>query len=182
MNREDMARCQQAIDLANSGQKQLAYGQFSALYNHGNTEDITLLYWIAYTTPAIEEAQRALATIAYLEPDHPKLQELREYVGRKQLRFVHPPARLGPSLQCPYCRYAGPVRIAQKISVAGWIWFSAFFLLFLCCWLALVPSTQVTTMGCVGFFFLLLGIIGLFIKKRSYACSSCGIALGDIHL
>jgi hypothetical protein len=176
MSPEDIARCQQAIDLANAGQHHVAYIQFNALYKQGYTEDITLLYWIAYTTPSAEEAYRAVWSISHLEPAHPKLQELRKYVDQKQQR-----AAQGPSLQCPYCYYFGSARVKRKVSVAGWIWFSAFFLLFLCCLLALVPATQVQTMECTAFFFLAMGIIGLFIiKKRSYTCGSCGIALGDI--
>jgi hypothetical protein len=86
MSPEDVALCQKAIDLANSGQKQTAYKQFCLIRSHGNTEDVTLLYWIAATTPSLEEAQRALDTIARIEPDHPKLQAFRAYVDRKEER------------------------------------------------------------------------------------------------
>ncbi len=86
MSPEDVALCQEAIELANSGQKQAAYEQFCSLHNHGNSEDVTLLYWIAFTTPSLEEAQRAIDTIARIEPDHPKLQALRAYVDRKEER------------------------------------------------------------------------------------------------
>ena len=182
MNTEDTARCQQAIDLANSGMKQLAYEQFCALHQHGNTENVTLLYWIAYTTPSLEEAQRTIVSIARLEPDHPKLQELQEYVDRMQQKviFVPPPEWAGPVMTCPYCHHTGPSRITRKISVGGWIWFSIFFLLFLCCMFALVPTSRTSAMGCIGFFLLLVGLIGLFMKKRSYTCGNCGITLGAI--
>jgi hypothetical protein len=43
MSPEDVALCQQAIELAKSGQKQAAYKQFCLIYHHGNTEDVTLL-------------------------------------------------------------------------------------------------------------------------------------------
>jgi hypothetical protein len=179
MNVEDTARCQRAIELANAGQKQAAYEQFCAIHNHGNAEDVTLLYWIAYTTPSREEAQRAVETIAHVEPFHPRLQELHEYVHRMpqavayapppppQGQMFAPPAvmyaappmvavNLGPVLQCPYCHYVGPVRVAQKISTGGWICFGVLVLVFIpLCW------------------------IGLLIKKDYYACSVCGIALGE---
>jgi len=64
MSPEDVALCQQAIELANSGQKQAAYEQFCSIHAHGNSDDVTLLYWIAFTTPSLEEAQRATDTIA----------------------------------------------------------------------------------------------------------------------
>jgi len=178
MSPEDTAHCQQAINLANTGQIEMAYARFYALRNNGNPEDVTLLYWIAYTTPFLQEAEQAIMTIARLEPMHPKLQELQAYVRRKHMGSS--PARQGPLLQCPYCHSVRPARIKQKISVGGWVWFAAFFLFALCCWMAIVPITQTQTMGCTGFFFLLLSIIGFFFKKRSYTCGSCGIALGDI--
>ncbi len=84
MSPEDMALCQQAIDLAQSGQRRAAYEQFCSIHNHGNPEDVTLLYWIAVTTPSREEAQRAIDTVARIEPDHPELPALRAYLDRKR--------------------------------------------------------------------------------------------------
>lgn len=175
MNTEDTAQCQHAIKLANSGQKQMAYQLFCALYPR-NAESVTLLYWLAYTTPSREEAQRTIASIARLEPEHPKLQELRAYVDRME----PPPEWDGPVMTCPYCHHIGPSRVTQKVSIGGWIWFSVFFLLFLGCMFTLVPASQGPAMGCMGFFLLLVGLIGLFTKKRSYACGKCGITLGAI--
>ena len=180
MNEEDIVRCQQAIELANSDQKQPAYGQFCALYNR-NTDDTTILSWIAYTTPYHDEAQRAIATIARLEPAHPRLQFLRRYVGRRQQRAIVAPDIIGPVLTCPYCHHTGPVRVTHKIAVGGWIWFASFFLLFLTCMVALVPIAQAASVGDAGVVFLVIGIIGLFaIRKRAYICGACSAALGDI--
>ena len=163
MNAEDTALCQQAIALANSGQKQRAYEQFCALHNHNNANDVTLLYWIAYTTPSMEVAQRAINTISRLEQYHAKLQELQSYVSGMQQRVVYAPHqyvsplyRVSPVLQCPYCHHVGPVRIAQKISTGGWV----------CFWVLL-------------FAFFPLCWIGLLIQQDYYACVSCGIMLGE---
>jgi len=84
MSPQDVALCQQAIELANSGQTQAAYKQFCMLYSHGNSEDVTLLYWIAATTPSLKEAQRAMNTIARIEPTHPELSALRAYLARQE--------------------------------------------------------------------------------------------------
>jgi len=84
MSPQDVALCQQAIELANSGQTQAAYKQFCMLYSHGNSEDVTLLYWIAATTPSLKEAQRAMYTIARIEPTHPELSALRAYLARQE--------------------------------------------------------------------------------------------------
>ncbi len=91
MNTEDMVLCQQAIGLANAGHKQQAYKLFCDLYNCGNAEDLTVLYWIAYTTSTLDEARRATETIVHLDPVHPKLQELQAYVGRMQQSVVYAP-------------------------------------------------------------------------------------------
>jgi len=108
MSPEDVALCQQAIELANSGKKQAAYEQFCFIHDHDNSEDVTLLYWIAFTTPSPEEAQRATDTIARLEPDHPKLQALRAYVDRKEER--QPP-------QQPYEQWQPPAH--AQVSPSG---------------------------------------------------------------
>src|SRR2546423_1160409 len=135
MSPEDTALCQQGIDLYNAGQKLEAYKIFGNLYGNGNDEDVTLIFWLAYTTLDLREAEQALQTIEYLEPNHPKLPELRERVSRKQQRLMmrtFPPDKYGPVMTCPYCHRSGPARYAKKISVGGWIWFAVFFLLFLC--------------------------------------------------
>ncbi len=159
MRPEDVALCQQAIELANSGQKQAAYEQFRFILSHDNTEDVTLLYWIAFTTPSLEEAQRALDTIARIEPDHPKLQALQAYLDRKQQRqqqsFTQPDVWLGAVVQCPYCHTQAPARIKSKVSTGGWVLFVIILLVFFpLCW------------------------IGLLIREEYYVCSYCGIKLG----
>lgn len=193
MSPEDTALCQQGIDLYNAGQKKEAYKIFGYLYDNGNDEDMTVLFWLAYTTTNIGEAELALETIERLEPDHPKLPELQRKIAKWQQREAHKPRYL--EMICPYCDYVGPARIAKKISVGGWIWFAVFFLLFLC-FLAvslylsymLVPETlleqvgqEISNMQNISFFFLLLSLIGLFIKKHFYTCGYCGIKLGDMH-
>ncbi|HTK07846.1 MAG TPA: hypothetical protein VL485_11800 [Ktedonobacteraceae bacterium] len=181
MSPEDTARCQRAIDLANTGQKQRAYQQFCALYNR-NASNITLLYWLASTTPSLVEAERALDTIDLLEPNHPNLPKLRNHLSNMQQRAAHAAmvGRVGPSLQCPYCHHVSPVRVTRKISVGGWVWFAAFFLIFFGFMSALAPIAEAYTMECTAFFFLLVGIVGLFvIKKRVYHCGQCGITFGD---
>lgn len=175
MSPEDVVLCQQAIEVANSGQKQTAYEQFCSIRDHGNPEDVTLLYWIAFTTPSLEEAQRAIDTIVRIEPSHPRLQELQAYVDRKRQRqdqkqhqqqqqvqkqqqqFVYAPpgGGFGAVLQCPYCHNVGPARIESKVSTGGWVVLVILLLVFF-------P----------------LFWIGLLIREEYYVCSYCGIKLG----
>ena len=177
MSPEDTALCQQAIDVANSGSsfKQTAYEQFCSIRDHGNPEDVTLLYWIAFTTPSLEEAQRAIETIARIEPSHPRLQELQAYVDRKRHRqdqkqhqqqqvqkqqqqfgYAPPRGRFGGVLQCPYCHNVGPARIESRISTGQVIGFIILLILFFpLCWIPLVSGGE-----------------------EYYVCAYCGIKLG----
>jgi len=158
MNANDTARCQQAIELANSGQKQQAYQIFCDLYT-SNPEDTTVLTWIAFTTPRLDEAQRAIATIERLEPGHPNLFMLHNRVSSMQSRGVYAqyPGQFGHVMTCPYCHSTGPAHITQKISIGGWICFAVLLIAFFpLCW------------------------VGLLMKKYYYACGRCSIALGDV--
>ena len=132
MNPEDVARCQQAIDLANSGKKQEAYEIFCSLHNHGNTEDVTLLYWLAFTTPSLEEAQRAIDDIARLEPDHPKLQALRNYLVKKRTQQEEHKKQVltqvvepEPIVECIHCHGRAPSLRKRKVSTGGWVLFAS---------------------------------------------------------
>lgn len=159
MNEEEIARCQRAIAQARSGEKYPAYREFCALYT-GNEGDTTLLSWIAFTTPSVEEADRAIADLARLDPEHPGLEFLRNYVSKKRMnvgQVALSPDWLLPVMSCPYCHHTGKVRIVKKISTGGWIVFVVvLFLFFPLCW------------------------IGLLIKTDYYACNRCGIVLGPI--
>lgn len=175
MSPEDIALCQQAIELANSGQTQAAYEQFCSIHNHGNPEDVTLLYWIAVTTPSREEAQRAIDTITRLEPDHPELHALQSYVARKEevekqrqrqdaeeekkRREEAAAVWQHPILTCPYCHASTRAQPASKVTTAGWIIFAVLLISIIgipFCW------------------------IGLLFRENYYRCGSCGILLGRV--
>jgi hypothetical protein len=61
MNADELTRFNQAIVLAQSGQKQLAYTQLKALAQVTGVKDYNLLLWIAFTTPDLEEAETAIS-------------------------------------------------------------------------------------------------------------------------
>ena len=159
MSPQDVALCQQAIDLAQNGQKQEAYQRFCDLYNHGNTKDVTLLYWIAFTTPSQQEARRAVGDIAHLAPEHSSLPTLYAYIERKwpeQKQEPHPPQIL--ELECPYCKAKAPPFVRSKVSAAGWVFFVVVLILFFpLCW------------------------IGLFIRDDYYVCARCGMVLSRTY-
>jgi LITAF-like zinc ribbon domain len=153
MNLADTSTFQQAVRLAQSGQKEAAYGQFSSLARiNSNYTDPDLLLWIAYATPHREEAQQALNSVATIAPNHPGLPEARNRHFQREA-FLVPQNR--PMFHCPYCHTTVLPRIERKVSTAGWV---VFTLLLLCtiifCW------------------------IGLFIKEDYRVCSQCGMKLG----
>jgi hypothetical protein len=168
MNSNDTATFQQAMHLANSGQKDVAYTQLNAIYLNGNQNNPDLLLWIAFTTPYQAEAQQMLESVAAMAPTHPGLPAARQdYMQRhqpqqqqQQQQYMAPPqqyvvyAPLGPVLHCPYCHAHAPVRIEQRISTAGWVLFAVLlFITIIFCW------------------------VGLLIKENYYVCSRCGMKL-----
>lgn len=82
---EDIAACRSAIALACSGNIHEAYERFCVLHSL-YPQNVTILYWIAATTPSMEEAMRARADIAHIAPHHTKLAELDAYLARRKRR------------------------------------------------------------------------------------------------
>jgi hypothetical protein len=196
MSPEDVALCQQAIELANSGQTQEAYEQFCTIQSHGNAEDITLLYWLAVTTPKLKEAHYAIDAITRLEPDHPKLQELQDYVDRKEEREkqrqrqeaetekqrkrqeaeeeekrkqAETYALQHPILTCPYCHVQAPAAVGRKVTTGGWVFFVVILLA------SIVGYPLFGGLSLIGILFCWLPLLS---REDYYVCSACGIKLG----
>lgn len=193
MSPEDTALFQEAKDWYNKGSHLAAYRQFCDLYLN-NRDNASLLCWIGYSTPNLDEAQQALSDVERLNPNHPSLPKLRERVGNLEQIAERREANKPLEMTCPYCHYTGPVRTKGKTAVGGWIWFAACFLAFIGLFAVStimaytpVPTNLLNqmqqgvngTMGC-SFLFLLLSFIGFFIRKHRYVCGQCGIALGDM--
>jgi hypothetical protein len=62
----------QAVGLAQSGQKEQAYQALKRL-EHENPTDTNLLLWLAYTAPNLEETRSYINRAARLDPDSPSL-------------------------------------------------------------------------------------------------------------
>jgi hypothetical protein len=88
MSPEETVLFQQAQITYNAGHRQQAYLQFCDLYL-ANREDTSLLCWIGYSTPNRDEAQRALADVERLKPNHPSLPKLRDRVKKLQSTAAH---------------------------------------------------------------------------------------------
>ena len=198
MSPEDVALCQQAIELANSGQKHAAYEQFCSIHNHGNPEDVTLLYWIAFTTSSLEEAQRAIDTIARIEPNHPRLLELQAYVDRKEERqhrqrqeeqkkqAASHVVRQVPIIECLHCHGRAPAIVKRKVSTGGWVLFACLLTgLLVSLFVGLIIPLPIDEIAGTLAFLGLVAILGfplcflaLLIKEEYQVCAFCGIKLG----
>jgi hypothetical protein len=178
MNDEDVVLYRQAEGLTYSGQTLQAYEMFRALRDRGNTE-IEILFWMVETTPNAVEARQTLDAIKHLQPGHPLIPRMEALHNRK-LQTAYTP--VGPVLLCPYCGARVPAVVKRKISTGGWIWFAAFFVVFVCFMTVPVPVAQTPSMEISAFFCLGVGIVGLFvIRKSSYACGHCGSRIADAH-
>jgi uncharacterized protein YlaI len=175
MNSQDLAVYQHAQALANSGQFAQAHQIFCDL--RLRNLDVEILFGIATTTSNPVEAREVIDMISSQQPYHPRLRQLEALHTRK---IDYPPT--GPVLLCPYCEQRLPALVKSKISTGGWIWFAAFFVIFLCILLAPRLPSQESGMEISTFFFLAVSIVGLFtIHKRIYICGSCNSKIADTH-
>lgn len=72
MNSYDLDQFQQAIKLAQSGQKNLAYTRIKILLQ-ANPAEVNLWLWLIFTTPDLAEAEQALDRVRLLDPHNPGL-------------------------------------------------------------------------------------------------------------
>ena len=156
MTPEDAALFEHVKALYNSDHREEAYRRFRELYNN-NPRDTSLLCWIGYSTPDLDEATQALATVEQLNPYHPSLSKLRKRVSklqRQQITDASPAERR--KLKCPQCGKQGGLYAIKKVSTFGW--FVAGMLLFV--------------------FFPAFGV-GLLFKDEMYSCARYGMVLGN---
>lgn len=79
MNSKDLATFNQAVQMAQNGQKQAAYEQLTALaWNSPNNSNILL--WLAFTSPSLAEAQSSIERAALLEPHNSSLTSARSWL------------------------------------------------------------------------------------------------------
>jgi DNA-directed RNA polymerase subunit RPC12/RpoP len=155
MSPEDTALFKYVKKLYNNGHHDEACRRFREIYNNGNQADTSLLCWIGYSTPNLDEAERALSDVERLNPYHPSLPKLRERVSRLQLHVVYdasPGQRA--KLKCPYCGRRGMLFTVRNVSPGGWLTFVVTTLLFF-------PAQQ----------------IGKSIKTQTVLCANCGTEL-----
>jgi LITAF-like zinc ribbon domain len=155
MNPNDTATFQQAVQLAQHGQREAAYNLISTISRiNENYNDPDMLLLVADTTPQQDEAQQALDRVTNIAPNHPGLPMVRN----RHLERIGVLAQQNMSLfQCPFCHTTVPPRVGRKISTTGWVIF-----ILLTCFLITLP----------------LCWIGLLMKEDYRICSRCGMKFG----
>ena len=78
----DLELFHQAIKLANSGQKSIAYQQLKALYKVNNNHyDPNLALWLACTTSDFNEAHQSIIWAASLAPNDPNIKSALNWLA-----------------------------------------------------------------------------------------------------
>jgi uncharacterized membrane protein YccF (DUF307 family) len=116
MNPNDAHYFDQAIGLAQSGQKADAYAQFKNLLKVNNNQiNPNLLMWIVYTTPDLGEADYFLQRMSEIEPNSPNLANVRSWLEGEKAKSgnpsVEPPAP-------PQQQSSGSIPIYQPLQAA----------------------------------------------------------------
>jgi hypothetical protein len=88
MNQQDATLFNQAVQLAQSGQRQQAYTMFAQLAQRNeNHKNVQLLFWVSYTSPDLNESHQAIQLIEKLEPNNPGLPEARSWLAGRQIVY-----------------------------------------------------------------------------------------------
>jgi len=86
MNSNDLATFNQAVQLAQTGQKDSAYLRLkSLLKTNNNHHEPGLLLWLAFTSPDLQESEMALARVTNLDPNNPGLNSARAWLAQERL-------------------------------------------------------------------------------------------------
>jgi hypothetical protein len=98
MNQNDLVTFNQALSLAQRGQKLAAYNQFMQLLMiNNNQNDINLLIQIVYTTPNSEEADRLLKTAQRLVPNDPEVISAGRWLEQEKQRRANESRPIPPA-------------------------------------------------------------------------------------
>ncbi len=123
MNPNDFQAFNQAIMLAQSGDKSQAYNRLKAL-QPTYPQDVKLLLWIAFTSPSLDEARRSIELASLIEGGNPQVQQARQWLidemsrqqalphSTGQYLAVAQPVAPPPQVYDPNLVYRPPVSVA----------------------------------------------------------------------
>ena len=94
MNPADIEAFQQAVVLAQAGQKQEAYYRFRQLLIN-NPQDIKLLLWVAFTAPDLPQAERFINRATAIDRNNPSVRQADNWLRNEKVK-TWPPVRPTP--------------------------------------------------------------------------------------
>lgn len=194
MDPHDLEAFNRAIQYAQAGDKQVAYRQFVAIAQSG-VKDANLFMWLAYTTPDLKEAERALVEVERIEPTFTALPAARSWLQEELAKQPGPPPAMLESR--PPQEFTQPVPYAQpqpqyqpappppqvtNVVVQQTMVAAPMVSGFTCPWCGAhyppIPVTKTSAAGWVVFWVLLLTTIilcpiGLAMKESYHICPNC---------
>jgi hypothetical protein len=107
MNQQDLQGFQQAVALAQAGQKAEAYNRLMELARNGdNSRDANLLMWIAFTAPNLAQAEQALSWAEKLDPNNQTVKSARQWLEGEKAKLAPAPPVQQPAPNYVSANYA----------------------------------------------------------------------------
>jgi hypothetical protein len=100
MNATDLQTFNQAVGLAQSGQKQQAYQQLASLRS-ANPQDGGLLLWLAFTSPNLKESEAAIQELEKLDPANSSLASAKQWLATEKGKRSTSPLSAPPVAAAP---------------------------------------------------------------------------------
>src|SRR3954469_2603633 len=85
MDVEDLENFNQAVALARAGEKASAYAKLRLLVE-AYPQDVNCFLWLAFTSPSIPEAERALEIAEILDSHNPSLSQAKEWLDQEKAK------------------------------------------------------------------------------------------------
>lgn len=93
MNPSDLAAFNQAIQMAQSGQKAAAYAQLNEIARRNdNHKDPNLLLWMTFTAPSLEAAEQILTAATRIDPHNTSLAAAHDWLAKEKAKQTPQPA------------------------------------------------------------------------------------------
>ena len=86
MNPEQMQVFNQAVQLAQSGQREQAYAELKKLSIATGAKDTSLLLWLAFTSPDIDEAETAISMAETQDPASASVMSARNWLMQEKAK------------------------------------------------------------------------------------------------
>lgn len=102
MSPNDVAALNQAVQLAQAGNKETAYQQLKQLsLTEANRSDVNLLLWLAFTSPHLEESEWAINSAVAIQPNNPHAASAWQWLETERYLRNKPPVAPEATLKIP---------------------------------------------------------------------------------